>query len=190
VRTRRFLVIGVALLGGPPLHAQRGPNPEFTFSVGGPCGETIYGVAGTAYDDGTGGTDLFLNDDLDENNDPTKSYGVPNNRPGHTWDVILSTAINTAMNSTMYGATGWRWGLGAEGAIHITDVTTSGTASCRILSRPRRPPCRRWGGAEGMILTGPPYGYGGEDNRGAFSVVSLSFDAGPFWLPVNIQQTR
>jgi hypothetical protein len=173
----RFTGVVVFLAASSALHAQRGPNPEFTFSVGGPCGETIYGVAGTAYDDGTGGTDLFLNSDLDENNDPTKSYGIPNNRPGHTWDIVLSTA----MNPTAFGAETWRWGLGAEGAIHITDVTTSGTASCRI--HPPRLPCRRWGGAEFTLLTGPPYGYGGEDNRGAVCFVVLSYDAGPFWLP-------
>jgi hypothetical protein len=164
------------LLASLRVGAQRGPNPEFTFSLSGPCGETIYGVAGTAYDDGTGGTDFFFNSDLDENNDPTKTYGVPNNRPGHTWDVMLSTA----MNPTDYGAIGWQWSLGTEGALQITDVTSSGTVSCRI--PPRRPPCRRFGGYAWTILTGPPYGYGEEDNRGAVSSVSLSDHAGPFWL--------
>ena len=35
-------------------------NARFALRFNGPCGETIVGPAGSTYDDGTGGKDLFF----------------------------------------------------------------------------------------------------------------------------------
>lgn len=79
-------------------------NPEYTFSLEGPCGQTVEGVAGTDYDDGTGGGPDFQN-----------------GRPGHTWNVLLT--IGEAGGPTI----GWHFGIGTEGPAMISDVTLNGT---------------------------------------------------------------
>jgi hypothetical protein len=43
------LVVTFGLLAAPLCAQRPETNPEFTFSIGGPCGETIYGFAGTTY---------------------------------------------------------------------------------------------------------------------------------------------
>jgi outer membrane lipoprotein SlyB len=60
MRRGSIIALAFALIAARQVAAQRGPNPEFAFSIGGPCGETIYGFAGSTYDDGTGGTDLLF----------------------------------------------------------------------------------------------------------------------------------
>ena len=112
-------------------------NPQFTLSLGGPCGQTILGAPGTAYDDGTGGGPDFKN-----------------NRPGHTWNVIVTTT-NNPLGSTDLAPARWSWSLGVEGVFSITDITTDGTVSCNKLD----PRCRRRAVSYDITeLTGPPFG--------------------------------
>jgi hypothetical protein len=134
-------------------------NPEFTLSIAGPCRQTIEGPPGSAYDDGTGGTDLFFDDWFRR---------MPNKRPGHTWDVALTTRNNP---DNVWGVQAWAWGLAAEGVLEITDVTTFGTVGCH---RGDGPTCRRGSVEECTVVTGPPYGVGGEENRGALSWILMS----------------
>ena len=98
---------------------------------------------------------------------------VPRNRPGHTWDVVLSTAENPH-----WGICGWSFGIAVDAPLTITDITTSGTASC---DRRLGAPCRKYvGGYEVTELTGPPNGVGPqtEDNAGAVCAIVLKFDCG------------
>jgi hypothetical protein len=138
------------------LPAQERPNPRFTFSLDGPCGEALVGPPGSVYDDGTGGGPYFSGDP-----------------PGHTWDVVLTTTDNP---DEFVGAHAWSFGLGIEGPLRITAITTNGTAGCLIGVFPE---CLRFpGGAETSKLTGPPDGQGPqtEDNIGAISFVLLKWD--------------
>jgi hypothetical protein len=184
---------GAMILLASRLEAQR-PNPEFTMSIGGPCGQTIVGPAGGLYDDGRGGGEVFMSTEAywgDLDGDGLRDFNwVPSNRPGHTWEVLITTANNPM---PPFGATGWSWTLAVEGALEITDVTTLGTPACEVgMGRrfcrdvlnisPCETACRRNGGHEMTELTGPPHGSGGEENRGALSHIVMSFDSGPFWL--------
>jgi hypothetical protein len=104
---------------------------------------------------------------------------VPHNRPGHTWDIVLNTSENPHYG---YGADGWSFGIGAEGPVRITDVTTLGTAGCDSILGP---PCRKWtAGFEHTAITGPPDGEGPQtpDNAGAICAVILKYD-GIIMLP-------
>jgi hypothetical protein len=137
-------------------------NPEFTLSLRGPCGKTVEGLAGSDYDDGIGGEPDF-----------------ERWRPGHTWDVVLTIGDHDAPMATQ----NWQFGLGVEGAVTITDITTEGTVACLLGDGPM---CRL--GASGGVLnelTGPPDGEGPqtEQNRGALSVVFLSTEPTGFLVP-------
>lgn len=134
-------------------------NARCTFSLDAPCGGTIVGPPGTTYDDGTGGAPYFL---------------LRGKRPGHTWDVRLTTEDNP---SDGFGAHTWGFSLGVEGPLWITDITTNGTVGCSVLLD--FPECRVTGGGFWLAdLTGPPDGLGPqtEDNTGAASFVILKFD--------------
>ena len=164
---RKDLSLIVLLLLGDGLLAQ---NPRFTFRLDGPCGETIVGPAGSTYDNGTGGKDFFFDPgpyyaDTNRNGD-YDLVEVPRNRPGHTWDVVL----NTSDNPVGPGACGWSFGVGVEGPLTITDVTTLGTAGCSWFLGP---PCLERGGYSLTELTGPPYGVGPETDAGARCQVTL-----------------
>jgi hypothetical protein len=163
VRSGSVIVVAIVVLAGSLVCAQRPEtNPEFTFSIGGPCGETIYGFAGTTYDDGTWGRDLFFDRDAWDDGTHAHRALVPNNRPGHTWDVLLTTRDNPVP----YGSSFWCWGLSYDGALSITDVTTLGTTACSSF---RGPTCLKFTGYERTEVVGPPYGAGGEEDRGALS---------------------
>ena len=124
------------------------PNTTFTFRLHGPCGETIRGAAGSLYDDGTGGGELFEND-----------------RGGHTWEVSLARETRPEVTSNI-GALLWLWSVGVEGPIEITDIALA------------RPVEARFGfPAEVADLTGLPYGLGPQtvENHGARSLVAMGF---------------
>jgi hypothetical protein len=115
------------------------------------------------YDDGTWGRDLFFDRDAWDDGGDHPAYAlVPNGRPWHTWDVLLTTRDNPVP----YGASFWCWGLSYDGALSITDVTTLGTTACRSF---RGPTCLKFTGRERTEVVGPPYGLGGEEDRGALS---------------------
>jgi hypothetical protein len=156
-------------------------NAFFTARFDGPCGETIVGPAGSTYDDGTGGRDFFFDRAAyvaDENGDGSYDrVEVPNNRPGHTWNVVL----NASDNPHDWGVCGWAFGVGIDGPLRITDATTSGTAGCQI---GRGPTCLQGAGFELTAITGPPNGEGPQtkENAGAVCTVILKPDCG-FQLP-------
>src|SRR5688572_155685 len=128
-------------------------NPLYTFSIGGPCGETIVGPPGSTYDDGTGGVPYF--------NDIIERERVPRRSVGHTWDIVLTTENNFVDS----GAYSWMFAVGVDGPLRITDITLDGTAGCPFGEYPE---CQASGFAFTEV-TGPPVGGGPqtEENRGA-----------------------
>jgi hypothetical protein len=152
-------------------------NNHYTLSFDGPCGEVVLGPPGSVYDDGTGGADYFFSTKAwfaDTDGDGLYDVAeVPNDRPGHTWDVILTSVPR----GEPAGACKWSFGIGFEGPLLITDITTSGTVSCLSW---RGPECLQHGakGVELTAITGPPDGIGPqtEENRGALCFVWTAWD--------------
>ena len=111
-----FLLAAILALTGSNFSQE--PNPRFVLSIDGPCGETIVGPPGSVYDDHTGGAPYF--------NDVVDPLGplelVPRMRPGYTWDI----ALTTSENHTLRGVWAWELGVGVDGPLRITDVTTTG----------------------------------------------------------------
>ena len=138
-------------------------NARYTFSIDGPC--VIVGPPGSVYDDGAGGVPYFTNAVMTGDR-------TPRMRPGHTWDVVLTTEENIIDS---FGACGWIFSLGVDGALRISDFTLDGTTAC---SHDDWPECRGASGLYFSSLAGPPDGCGPqtEENRGAVSYVVLKFD--------------
>jgi len=132
-------------------------HSTFTLSLRGPCGQTLEAPAGSLYDDGTGGAPDFVND-----------------RPGHVWDLVL-TRESVAGRDQRPCAWWWTWGVGVEGPVRITDISSVGTVACFTHEGPG---CFAQGAfADATLeLTGLPFGVGPqtEANHGAIG----SFRAG------------
>jgi hypothetical protein len=135
-------------------------TPQYTYSIRGPCGQVIDGLPGTVYDDGTGGG-------------PDFEHG----RPGQTWDVVLTVLSPVPVPNDPCTVGFYRWALGVEGSLSITDITTDGTVSCEPVFQ--GPQCEGWSGDYLTELTGPPFGAGPQtdDNHGALSEVFLGVQA-------------
>jgi hypothetical protein len=142
-------------------------NGRFTFSIDGPCGETILGRPGSAYDDETGGVPYYTEWRTFPDGVRRRIY---RQRRGHTWDIILTSTESP----TGWGVHYWQFGLGIDGLLEIVDITTEGTAGCYVGLFPE---CRRRGGYDFTELTGPTEK--GEEENGlvvAYSSILLKMD--------------
>ncbi len=158
---QRFLLAVLFFFLPASLFAQK--NPQYIYSIDGPCGGTIVGPPGGIYDDRTGGLPYFMDGLLREK--------VPHVAPGHTWDIVLTTL----KHDLILGVHAWQVVVGVEGPLRITDITLDGTAGC---AGGRFPECRGMVGMAFVDLTGPDGGSGPqtEDNRGAVCFVLLKMD--------------
>jgi len=125
-------------------------HSTFTLSLRGPCGQTLEAPAGSLYDDGTGGAPDFVSD-----------------RPGHVWEVLLTRETGDDAAPSVF-AWDWSWGIGVEGPVRITDISSVGTVACYGHEGPS---CRATGAVSLATheLTGLPFGVGPqtEANHGA-----------------------